>query len=129
MLIACPNGQDACPTGYCLSLYDVYSNRFDNGYTLETCKAKCEEDTNCFVFEFDFPAGNCGTNQRGWSTDADVLRSEQLDPGKNGDAPWYSGGVLQSVGQPSHTTCYPGDCLSHRAFHGGSKMNIIGLHK
>ena len=102
--------------GYCTSLYDVLSDSFHNGHSIETCKEKCEENENCFAFEFDFAAGSCGINQRSWSKEAEALQRAQLDPGENGDAPWYvvaNGGRLQCGGQPTHITCYPGNVQRH----------------
>ena len=116
--LACPNGQGYCPTGYCTSLYDVVSDSFSDGHTLESCKLKCEDDPRCSVFEFDFSAGNCGVNQRGLSAEAAALRTENLDPGTNGDDPFWADGIqwsgLQCRGQPSHITCYPGNCFSYK---------------
>lgn len=115
----CANGNDQgdCPAGYCHSLYDVYSTEFlGNIETMEACQQLCEDMHDCHVFEYYAAGKNCGINSRG-NAYMDTMSCAE-DPGTEGAMPWYvrsGGGVLQSVGQSSHYTCYtPNPSCSRR---------------
>ena len=89
-----------------MSLYDVYSTKFDDMVaSIHDCQTNCENKQGCRAFEYNPTTKTCGVNGESGNEALTAAPSDE-DPGTYGH-PWYNSGVLQTVGQPGFTTCYP----------------------